>query len=70
MKTINKQSGFFDFGIGLGLLALFGGTAVVVSPEEAKETVVVEQQIQVEPPETPAEITVVQTRRRDETRSE
>jgi hypothetical protein len=29
MKAINthrKQSGFFDFGLGLGLLALFSGT--------------------------------------------
>lgn len=42
MKTINsqgKQRGFFDLGIGLGLLLLFGGTSVVISSNhEAQRT--------------------------------
>ena len=36
MKSIHsngKQRGFFDLGLGLGLLLLFGGTAVVATPD-------------------------------------
>lgn len=63
-RTLNrKQMGFFDFGLGLGLLALFGGTAVVVAPDADEKTIVVEQQIQSEPTEVPTEITVVQSSR-------
>ena len=29
-KQYRKQSGFFDFGIGLALLAIFGTTAIVI----------------------------------------
>ena len=37
-KTSNrKQRGFFDLGIGLGLLALFGGTAAVVTQDKNDE---------------------------------
>ena len=32
-KSLNKQSGFFDFGAGLLLLALFGGSAALIIPE-------------------------------------
>ena len=32
-KTINKQSGFFDFGASLLLLAIFGGSAVLIKPD-------------------------------------
>lgn len=51
MKTLtlkNKQytqRGFFDLGLSLALLSIFGGTAAVVSTE-GKETVsYVEQQV-------------------------
>lgn len=56
MKTFYTQKGFFDFGIGLGLLAIFGGTAAVVTTEKDEQTILVEQQIQVESAETPTEI--------------
>lgn len=29
-KTHNRQSGFFGFGFGLGLLAIFGTTTAVI----------------------------------------
>ena len=38
-----KQRGFFDFGIGLGLLALFGGTAVVVNQDNSDQREIVQQ---------------------------
>lgn len=31
-----RQSGFFDFGLGLGLFLLFGGTAAVITANEQK----------------------------------
>lgn len=36
-KSLRKQNGFFDFGIGLALLTLFGTTAYVVTPEVTSE---------------------------------
>lgn len=38
-----KQRGFFDFGIGLGLLALFGGTAVMVNQDHSDQHIIVEE---------------------------
>lgn len=61
MKTFNAQRGFFDFGIGLGLLAIFGGTAAVVSIGNDEQTAIVEQQMQVEPTEISTEIAIVQS---------
>ena len=37
MKTLKTQRGFFEIGIALGLLALFGATAATVLPLEQKE---------------------------------
>ena len=37
-KSLNKQSGFFDFGVGLLLLALFGATAAVIIPDDSGNT--------------------------------
>lgn len=31
-----RQSGFFDFGLGVGLFLLFGGTAAVITANEQK----------------------------------
>lgn len=38
----SKQHGFFDLGIGLGLLLVFGGTAAVVTPDETQTPAVAE----------------------------
>ena len=38
-KSINKQSGFFDFGAGLILLALFGGSTMVLVPDNGSSNV-------------------------------
>ena len=36
--SLNKQSGFFDFGAGLLLLALFGATAAVITSNDIGKT--------------------------------
>lgn len=61
MKTFNTQKGFFDLGISLGLLAIFGSTAAVVTTERNEQTTVVEQQMQVEQAEIPTEIIASQS---------
>ena len=33
-----KQSGFFDFGVGLGLFLLFAGTSAVITANENSST--------------------------------
>ena len=37
LKLHRKQYGFFDFGLGLALLTLFGVTANVVTPNPTRE---------------------------------
>lgn len=67
MKTLtlkNKhrtQRGFFDFGLGLTLLAIFGGAAVTVDSDKTDENSYVEQRVISAPSEVPSEIVVVQT---------
>ena len=38
-KLLNKQSGFFSLGIGLGLMIVFGGTSAVInSTNQSQQT--------------------------------
>jgi len=46
-KQVNKQLGFFDLGIGLGLFLLFSGVGAVItttSDNDSKETVAMQKQ--------------------------
>ena len=36
-RTIQKQRGFFDLGIGIALTILFGGTAAVINVAHAEK---------------------------------
>ena len=60
MKTLKAQRGFFDFGLGLTLLAIFGGSAVTIDSNMDEATSYVEQRATPVSTEVPDEIAVVQ----------
>lgn len=46
-RTIQKQHGFFDLGLGLALTLIFGGTATVIDSEHKAETSLAKQETQI-----------------------
>ena len=46
IKAQHKQRGFFDFGISLGLLFLFGSTAVFIDVKHAEKEAYANQTVQ------------------------
>jgi len=49
-RILKKQHGFFDFGLGLALSLIFGGTAVVVESQHNEETALAKQETQIVQP--------------------
>ena len=51
VKTHYSQKGFFDLGMGLALLAIFGATAYILAPDseskESEQSEIPEQQKQI-----------------------
>lgn len=39
----HKQRGFFDLGLGIGLMIIFGGTAAVITPDNSRQYDMVDQ---------------------------
>ena len=50
-RTLVKQGGFFDFGLGLGLMLVFGGTAVVVDKDRSEHSSLAKQETEIVQPE-------------------
>lgn len=61
MKMLARQHGFFDFGIGLALLTLFTGAAVVSTPDQKSAIAQSQQQLQSETAQTPADVLAAKT---------
>ena len=43
----SKQCGFFDLGLGLGLMLVFGGTAVVLDKDNEQQDNLAKQEIEI-----------------------
>ena len=42
-RSLGKQHGFFDLGIGLGLMLIFGSTAVVIDNQHTEQSSLAKQ---------------------------
>jgi len=60
MRTFKAQRGFFDFGVGFALLAIFGSTAATIDSNKVEATSYVQQRAITAPSEVPDKIAVVQ----------
>ena len=46
-RTLQKQHGFFDLGLGLALTLLFGGTATMIDREHAEQSSLAKQETEI-----------------------
>ena len=55
MKTMDikrkQQQGFFDLGLGLGLMLVFGGTAASLDTDKAEQEMLAKPQTEIAKPE-------------------
>jgi len=46
-RTLKKQHGFFDFGIGIALSLIFGGTAAALDSQHAEKSSLAKQETEI-----------------------
>ena len=49
-QSLVKQAGFFDLGLGLGLMLVFGGTAAVVDNDRSEASSLANQESEIVEP--------------------